>query len=81
MRVTDEAMLIAVRKKLVESEKRLYEANQILAYLFERECSEPETDDTDTICDSFDDPDPVTGLYAGQKPNIEEVEEDEECLE
>jgi len=79
MRVTDEAKLIAVRKKLIEAETRLYEASKILAYIFEGPGDGADVHPADghdvAACD------PVTGLYPGQKRNPEVVTEEaaEEC--
>ena len=74
---------------MLEAEKKIYEVNQIIAYMFEGDgdstegtsCNIPvDSDNTDDGCD------PVTGIYPGQLPNMDETladlkEETVECKE
>jgi hypothetical protein len=78
MNVSDESKILIIRQKLLEAERRLHEANKIIANLG--------VYDGDTIVDmaiSLPDcdigPDPVTRLYPGQRPNIEHLADIEEC--
>jgi hypothetical protein len=85
MNVEDTAVLIAVRKKLIESETRLYEANQILTYIFDKSTTEHKSMSSGSSGGFPATGDPVTGLFAGQlsypKEEEDEVEEEAECLD
>ncbi len=86
MTITDEAKLFAVRQQLIESQRNLHAAIKIINYVFDRDVTPAKLDADNDPGDDPSDGDPITGLYAGQLPEVqipcEEPEvESEECIE
>ena len=86
MTVTDEAKLFAIRTQLLEMRFKLDASIKIINYVFERHETPPKLDNGSVLGYDTCSCDPVTGLYPGQKPNMEDTEcENEadmtECLE
>ena len=76
MHLSDEAKLFAVRAKLLEAERKIYEANKIMAYI--NVCSCPETEQNSVNYKT------ENGLYPGQLPEQKdfcEIGETSECVE
>ena len=81
MTVTDEAKLFAVRQQLLEMRFKLDASIKIINYVFDRDESSNEVDGHHEPSRVLNTRDPVTGLFPGQLPNVEDVEEEAECLE
>jgi len=89
MKVSDEAKLFAVRQRLLEAERKIYEANKILANIGEGFEIKLDPIPSDVSDYNSADPDPVTGLYPGQLPDItlacepeeNESSDEEVCVE
>ena len=83
MTVTDEAKLFAVRQQLLEMRFKLDASIKIINYVFERDNTFTESIDDDGSSEFTDTCDPITGLYPGQKPNMEntDTEDTAECVE
>jgi hypothetical protein len=86
MTVTDGDRFAVAMAKLSQARSAVYEATRIIEHLFEADEFHAKLEDVcldGPSCSDLD-PDPVTGLYPGQKPDTElvcEQEEDVECLE
>jgi hypothetical protein len=65
MHVSDEAKLFAVRSRLLEAERKIYEANRIMAHFGESE-NENFSVPVGNHSVLSDTADSVTGLYPGQ---------------
>ena len=76
MTVTDEAKLFAIRQQLIEMRYNLDASINIINYVFERDNTPNESVNNDNSSECTDLCDPVTGLYPGQKPNVEELNEE-----
>jgi hypothetical protein len=84
MQVSTEAKLFAVRQKLLQAERNIYECNKILAFVGDGSDTNLEAISCN-VSGSSDDPcDPVTGLYPGQQADPDTLiqqEDDAECLD
>ena len=77
MRVSDETKLYIIRKKLLEAERSIYEANKIIASLGEFDRDPIMGMDCDSVDNNFNISN-VTKLYPGQLRNPE-MEDNDEC--
>jgi hypothetical protein len=66
MNLSDEAKLFAVRAKLLEAERTIYEANKIIANIGKG--SPPETMEMTEMTTSAENEPGADGLYPGQLP-------------
>ena len=76
MTLSDEAKLFAVRKKLLEAERTIYEANKIIANIGEVRDPETWACSTSPVVHNNSYSDTIDGLYPGQLPEYKEVEEE-----